>query len=142
VFEIFRDAFFILHAGDLTQLNVLTELERLAPVVAVHGNMDGKDAVERLPRVNSAEVEGWKIGLTHSLGIFVRPPQMRKAMQQNNFDILVFGHTHRPMVKWEGKVLFINPGSPTNPLPPFLVKPTIGLLRVSREKIEPEIIKL
>jgi len=142
VFETFRDASLILHAGDLTQLSVLTELERLAPVVAVRGNMDGKDVVERLPRVNSVEVEGWKFEVIHTLGVFVGLRQMKKAIKRNDFNALVFGHTHRPMVKWEAKVLFINPGSPTNPMPPFLVKPTVGLLRVSRERIEPEIIQI
>ena len=142
VFETFRDASLILHAGDLTQLSVLTELERLAPVVAVQGNMDGKDVVERLPRVNSVEVEGWKFEVIHTLGVFVGLRQMKKAIKRNDFNALVFGHTHRPMVKWEAKVLFINPGSPTNPMPPFLVKPTVGLLRVSRERIEPEIIQI
>jgi len=142
VFEVFRDVSLILHAGDLTQLGVLTELERLAPVVAVHGNMDGKDVVERLPEVIAVEVEGWKVGLIHSLGIFAGLWKMKKTTQQNDFNVLVSGHTHRPMVKREGKVLFINPGSPTNPIPPFLIKPTIGLLRVSRESIEPEIIQI
>jgi len=142
VFEIFRDASLILHAGDLTQLSVLRELERLAPVVAVHGNMDGKEVLERLPKVNSVEVEGWRVGLTHSLGMFIGPRQMKKAVQQKDFNALVFGHTHRPMVRREASVLFINPGSPTDPMPPFLTKPTIGLLRVSREGIEPEITQI
>jgi len=142
VFEIFRGASLILHAGDLTQLGVLTELERLAPVLAVHGNMDGKDVRERLPKMNSVEVEGWKLCLTHSIGVFAGPRRMRRATQRGNFDALVFGHTHRPIVKREAEVLFINPGSPTNPMPPFLIKPTVGLLRVSRERIEPEIIQI
>jgi len=142
VFEVFRDASLILHAGDLTQLSVLTELERLAPVVAVQGNMDDKDVVERLSKATSVKVEGWRVGLTHSLGVFAGLRRMRKTIKPDNFNALVFGHTHRPVVKWKANVLFINPGSPTNPMPPFFIKPTIGLLRVSREKIEPEIIRI
>lgn len=142
VFEIFRDAALILHAGDLTQLSVLADLELLAPVTAVYGNMDDANVVKRLPKMNSLDIEGWKVGLIHSLGIFVGLRQMRKAKKQNGFNAFVFGHTHRPMVRWEANVLFVNPGSPTNPIPPFLTKPTIGLLRVSRERIEPEIIQV
>jgi hypothetical protein len=56
VFEIFNEANFILHAGDLTQLSVIDELQQLAPVVAVSGNMDGGDVRKRLPRMNDATV--------------------------------------------------------------------------------------
>ncbi|MEM2118557.1 MAG: metallophosphoesterase family protein, partial [Candidatus Bathyarchaeia archaeon] len=62
--------------------------------------------------------------------------------KKHGFDVLVYGHTHNSNVKWEGKTLFINPGSPTNPLPPFLVKPSVSLLRVTKEEIKPEIIQL
>jgi predicted phosphodiesterase len=45
-------------------------------------------------------------------------------------------------VKWEGDTLFINPGSPTNPIPPFIIKPSVALLKITKEKITPEIIQL
>jgi putative phosphoesterase len=68
--------------------------------------------------------------------------KMREIAGKNEFDVLVYGHTHSPKVKWEGNTLFINPGSPTNPLPPFIIKPTVALLRITKEKIMPEIIQL
>ena len=43
VFEIFEKVDYIIHAGDLVELAVVDELEQLAPVLAVHGNMDGVD---------------------------------------------------------------------------------------------------
>jgi len=55
---------------------------------------------------------------------------------------LVFGHTHRPAIKVDEGILFVNPGSPTNPLPPLLTKPTIALLKIEKEGIEPEVIKV
>jgi len=67
---------------------------------------------------------------------------MKTIARENKFSVLVFGHTHRPKLRrWED-ILFINPGSPTNPLPPFLTKPTIALLRITKEKIEPEIVEI
>jgi putative phosphoesterase len=68
--------------------------------------------------------------------------KMREIAKQNSFNVLVYGHTHHPNIKWEGKSLFINPGSPTNPLPPFISKPTVALLKITREKVFPEIIQI
>jgi len=142
VFEVFHEAMLILHAGDFTQLGVLKDFERLAPVVAVSGNMDSPDVQEKLPKVNSVYIDGWRIGVTHSTGVFNNLQRMRRVAEQSNFHVLVFGHTHRSFIKREADPWFINPGSPTNPLPPFVVKPTVGLLRISGDKIEPEIVQI
>ncbi len=142
VFEIFGGVSLIIHAGDLTQLSVLEELERTAPVVAVHGNMDNADVRAKLLEINSAEVYDWKIGVIHDPSAMWGTWRMKKIAKQNSFDVLVFGHTHRPSVKRETGILLINPGSPTNPIPPFLVKPSVALLRIEKRKIDPEIVKL
>jgi len=142
VFDVFHQATFILHAGDFTQFGVLKELERLAPVVAVSGNMDEPTLQEKLPKMNSVDVDGWKIGVTHSLGVFRNLQRMRRVAEQSNFHVLAFGHTHRPLIKWEHNILLINPGSPTNPVPRFFVKPTVGLLKISGDSVEPEIIQI
>jgi putative phosphoesterase len=141
VFDIFKNAAYIVHSGDLVQLEVIDELEQIAPVIAVHGNMDGIDIHEKLPPINSLKVYEWKIGIVHgSEDLFGR--KMHKTAEENKFNVLVYGHTHRPSIKWENNVLLINPGSPTNPLPPFITKPTVGILKITTEKIEPEIISI
>lgn len=142
VFKMFEDVDFIIHAGDLVQLEVLDELERLAPVLAVHGNMDGPNIREKLPRMNTSKVYDWKIGVTHDPGVLFGRSKMRKIAEENDFKVLVYGHTHRPSMKWENDILFINPGSPTNPLPPFITKPTVAMLKITREQIKHEIIFL
>lgn len=142
LFEVFRDESMIIHAGDLIQLSVLQELERVAPVVAVYGNMDEADVRAKLPEINSVEVYDWKIGVMHDPGALWGTRRMKKVAEKNDFDVLVFGHTHRPSIKREEGIVFINPGSPTNPIPPVLVKPSVALLRVEKEKIYPEIVKL
>jgi putative phosphoesterase len=142
IFEIFNGVNLILHAGDLIQLSVVNKLEQLAPVVAVCGNMDGYEVKERLPKMNSVKVYKWKIGIIHDPGIFMGMKRMETIARENDFSVLVFGHTHRPSLKQEEGIVFINPGSPTNPLPPFLTKPSVALLRITREKIEPEIIEI
>lgn len=142
IFEVFRGLSLIVHAGDLIQFNVLKDLEKLAPVLAVCGNMDEHDVKERLPKMDSAKIYDWKIGVVHDPGALWGTRRMKRIAKQNDFNVLVFGHTHRPFIKREEGILFINPGSPTNPLPPLLIKPTIALLKITKEKIEPEILKI
>lgn len=142
VFEVFEDADMIIHAGDLTQIEIVKELERVAPVAAVHGNMDGHDVRARFPELNSVEIYDWRIGVMHDPGALWGTGEMKRVAKENDLDVLVFGHTHRQFLKWEDGVLFINPGSPTDPLPPILVKPTVALLLVTEEKVEPLIVRV
>lgn len=141
VFKVFENVDFIVHAGDLVELAVIDELEQLAPVLAVHGNMDGPEVSGALPKLNSLKVSERKIGVMHDPSTLFGMGKMREIAKQNGFDVLVFGHTHNSSIKWEGRRLFINPGSPTNPAS-FLSKPSIGLLKITREAIAPEIVHI
>ena len=142
VLEVFEKVDFIIHAGDLVQLSVIDELEQLAPVLAVYGNMDGPEIRGKLPKLNSVKIFDWKIGVMHDTGALFGMRKMREIAKKNDFNVLVYGHTHNSSIKWEGKTLFINPGSPTNPIPPFITKPTVALLEMTKKKIIPEIIQI
>jgi len=139
--DAFKEASVIIHAGDLVSLKVIEYLEKIAPVVAVHGNMDSQEVRVRFPAMNSTVVFNWKIGVVHDAGVLWGKRGMRRIAQENGFDVLVFGHTHRAFLE-AGPVIFINPGSPTEPFLPYLVKPSVGLLRVAPQRIEPSIIEL
>lgn len=141
VFEIFENVDYIIHAGDLVELAVVDELEQLAPVLAVHGNMDGLEVAGALPRLNSLKVFDWKIGVIHDQNILYGLNKMQEIAEQNDFDVLVYGHTHIASIKWEAKTLYINPGSPTDPVS-FMNKPSVGLLKITKEAITPQIIEL
>ncbi|MCS4542068.1 MAG: metallophosphoesterase [Euryarchaeota archaeon] len=141
VFEIFKDVDLIIHAGDLVEIEVVRDLKKHAPVVAVYGNMDPYDVREKLPGMESVKIFDWKIGVVHDVGALWGIKEMKKIAKENDFDVLIFGHTHRPFVKEDEGILFFNPGSPTNPLPPFIIKPSVGLLKITKEKIEPIIIE-
>lgn len=141
VFRVFENADFIIHAGDLVELAVLDELEQLAPVLAVHGNMDGPGVSGALPKLNSMKVSDWKIGVMHDPNTLFGMNRMREITKKNGFNVLVYGHTHNSNIKWEGKMLYINPGSPTNPSS-FMSKPSVAMLKITREAIVPEIIHI
>ncbi len=142
VFRIFEDADYIVHAGDLVSLSVVDDLEQLAPVLAVYGNMDGPNIRGKLPKLASFKVFDWKIGVTHNPGTLFGMTRMREIARKNNFNVLVYGHTHTSNIKWETKTLYINPGSPTEPAAPFKNKPSVALLKITKERMIPEIIHI
>lgn len=142
VFEIFENVDFIVHAGDLVELAVIDELEQLAPVLAVYGNMDGPEVSGALPKLNSLKIFDWKIGVIHDPGALFGMGKMREIVKQNDFNVLIYGHTHNSSIKWDRDILFINPGSPTNPIPPFITKPSVALVRITKNTITPEIVHI
>jgi uncharacterized protein len=140
VFEIFKNVDFIIHAGDLVELSVIDELEQIAPVLAVHGNMDVSAVCSGLPRLDSMKVFGWKIGVMHDPCILHGTGEMVKTSKQYGFNVFVYGHTHSARVVWEEKTLYINPGSPTDPS--LSNKASVGLLKITKDAIVPQIIEL
>jgi putative phosphoesterase len=102
----------ILHVGDFTEASVLESLRRLAPVFAVHGNMDEWSLRATLPERLVAETGGLRAGLVHDPG----PAQGRHARLRSWFPgcrLVAYGHTHRPEVALVDGVWIVNPGSPT-----------------------------
>ncbi len=142
VLKVFENVDFIVHAGDLVELAVIDELEQLAPVLAVHGNMDGPEVSGALPKLNSLKISDWKIGVMHDPSTLFGMGKMREIAKQNGFNAFVYGHTHNSNIKWEGRTLYINPGSPTNPMSSFINKPSVALLKVTKETIKPEIVQI
>jgi uncharacterized protein len=141
VFEIFDKVDYIIHAGDLVELAVVDELEQIAPVLAVHGNMDGMNVSGAIPRLNSLKVFDWKIGVMHDPDIAFGFSRMRELVKEHGFTVFIYGHTHVADIKWEGKTLFVNPGSPTVPAS-VMGKLSVGILKISKDYITPEIIEL
>jgi putative phosphoesterase len=102
----------ILHAGDVVSASVLEELRALAPVEAVHGNMDEPALKAALPETRVVELAGARIGMVHEPG----PAAGRAARLRARFpdcDAVIYGHTHLPELTRQGSTWILNPGSPT-----------------------------
>lgn len=92
----------IVHAGDVGRDHVLDGLRALAPVHAVRGNVDRGGAVHALPDRLDLELRGVTIVVTHE-----RPA----PSEVPDADVVVFGHSHRPLIERARHRLWINPGS-------------------------------
>lgn len=110
VFDVFGGVDHILHAGDVGPASLLTELEAIAPVTAVYGNTDGWEVRDRLPRVAAIELDGFNIVVTHG-DQFGSPNPEKLHDAFPDAELLVFGHTHRPLLTLVDVVVTVmNPG--------------------------------
>ena len=124
VLEAFEGVSVILHAGDIGNLDIITELETIAPVYAVHGNTDDFDVRARFGESIERSIEGRRFVVAHGhlLGA-PTPARLRAAFP--DADVIVYGHTHNPLVD-EGKPLVVNPGA-AGPAR-FNLKPSVAIL--------------
>lgn len=128
VFDAFAGVDHILHAGDVGPLDLLTELEALAPVTAVYGNTDSGEVRHRLPRVATAELDGFDIVVTHGDQFGSPTPEALNAAFPD-VQIIVYGHTHRPLLTIVDVVVTVmNPGG-AGPRR-FGLPPTVGILEL------------
>ena len=108
---------FIIHCGDIGEPGYLKEIFKGFRIRAVLGNMDeGYGDIEEyqnLPDIivyketGEEEINGEKMAFTHF------PEKAKKLAETGNYDIVFYGHTHKP---WEEKIekcLLINPGNAT-----------------------------
>lgn len=95
----------ILHAGDICGRHVLDELARIAPVTAVRGNNDRGAWAAAMPATEAIEVGAVSIYMLHDVAELDLDPEAA------GFRIVVSGHSHRPAIREENGVLYVNPGS-------------------------------
>ena len=113
VFQHFTDVELIIHAGDLSILSVIAELETLAPVIAVQGNIEREEVVLTLPIKREVAVGHCRIGIVHILGESKYYAQTaRREFPQAR--VVVFGHSHVPYNQEHDGQLLFNPGSATD----------------------------
>ena len=101
----------IVHAGDFTDLKLLTDLKQLKEVKAVHGNMDSSQLKSILPTKEVFETDGKRIGITHGSGTpWGIEERVRRLFESDLTDIIVYGHSHQSQNKVINGILFFNPG--------------------------------
>jgi putative phosphoesterase len=128
VFEIFREVDHILHAGDIGPVDLLTELEAIAPVTAVYGNCDDWDVRTRVPAVVERRIEGLDFVLLHGDQVGSPTPERLHAAYPRA-DVIVYGHTHRPLLTTvDLTVTVMNPGGAGKRR--FDLPPSVGIMEL------------
>jgi hypothetical protein len=99
----------IIHAGDIGNTGVMDELNSIAPVVAVRGNMDMSEDLRKLPETEVIQVGDALLYIIHDIN------KLDITLSKADFDAVIFGHLHYPSVAKHNGVLFLNPGSAAQP---------------------------
>lgn len=124
----------ILHAGDVHNPFVLSELEQIAPVIAVRGNHDKGNWARDLHEIETIKIGAISICMIHDL----------KALEQcrtiSKFHVIISGHSHKPVSETRDGVLYLNPGS-AGPRR-FKLPVTLALMRIAGEDVNVEIVEL
>ena len=124
----------ILHAGDVGDPRILDELRAIAPIVAVRGNIDQGDWAMKLPEYELVERQGVSIYLLHDLNqLDLDPPAA-------GVQAVISGHSHKPAMRTEKGVLYLNPGS-AGPRR-FKLPVTVARLSVVSKKLAAELLEL
>jgi hypothetical protein len=103
--EALRGSEHIIHAGDVGSPEILEKLSRIAPVIAVRGNIDKEAWSRRIPETQVLEVGGVSIYVLHDLA------QLDLKPKAAGFSVVVSGHSHVPKQETRDGVLYFNPGS-------------------------------
>ena len=124
----------IIHAGDVGNPEILSQLKRIAPVFAVRGNVDTAPWAQELPATTVVEAEGATFYVLHNLRELDLRPEAAK------FDFVVSGHTHQPQELLKDGVVYLNPGS-AGPKR-FNLPITLAILDLAKRPWKAELVEL
>lgn len=124
----------IVHGGDIGNAEVLTQLSAIAPVTAVRGNNDAGAWAKAIPDTELFEFRGAHVYAIHDLSLLDIDPSAA------GIQVLVSGHSHKPLIENRGGVLFINPGS-AGPRR-FKLPISVAEILVEGDVISPRIVEL
>jgi putative phosphoesterase len=128
----------ILHACDIGDSDVIRQLQQIAPVFAVSGNVDDFEQ-SGFPRVRVVRCAGVTIAIRHIL--FERGRLTDEAcewLDSTQPHICIFGHSHRPIIEQYGGITLLNPGS-AGPRR-FSLPRGIGMVTIIGGRVEPRVI--
>ena len=104
-YQVLRGCELILHAGDVGAPEVLDELQAIAPLHVVRGNVDYGAWTDSLPLTKVVEIRGRRFYLLHNIDHLDIDPAAE------SIDAVIYGHTHLQDNERRGGVLYFNPAS-------------------------------
>lgn len=129
----------ILHAGDIATAETLGEIETIAPVTAVRGNMDERPLADRLPEELVLERGEIRIALVHGHRTGQASiDDLAERYARRGVDLVIWGHIHEPVSEERKGVRYFNPGTAGGAGAP----PTCGLLTIEGRRFRVEHVAL
>ena len=132
--EALRKSDLILHTGDVGSREILEQLQEIAPVAAVRGNVDTAPWALALPMTQSVYIAGAVIYMIHDRSQLAIDP-VRKSISA-----VVFGRSHKALIETHHSVRYLNPGS-AGPRR-FNLPVTLARLKIETGRMESEIVQL
>jgi uncharacterized protein len=129
-----RSSDMIIHAGDVGNPDVIKALAAIAPTHVVRGNIDTGSWAARLPMTERVDVGERRFYVLHQIS------QLELDPADAGFAVVVFGHSHQPLIETRAGVLFLNPGS-AGPRR-FKLPVTVARVGVAGPHMRPEIVEL
>jgi putative phosphoesterase len=137
VAEVFEGVDLILHAGDVSVRAALDDLAALAPVHAVAGNIDDASLQAALPVQLRLDIGGVTVGMVHDSG----PSKGRRERMRRRVPgarVVVYGHSHMPVVEDRDGLMLLNPGSACDPRQAKV--PTVAILEIAGGDVSAELV--
>ncbi|HOP74479.1 MAG TPA: metallophosphoesterase family protein [Bacillota bacterium] len=107
-----KEADTVIHAGDFTTGIGLESFILSGKLIGVSGNGDQNSVSELLPEKRLVTLENYRIGICHGHGTIGKTVERAYAVFQDEMvDIIIFGHSHQPLIQTKNRILMINPGS-------------------------------
>ncbi len=103
--ELLRGSEHIIHAGDIGAPEIIPELEKIAPVTAIRGNVDTQAWARKFAETEVIELGGVFLYVIHDVNALDLNPKAA------GFAAVISGHSHKPKQEVKDGVLYFNPGS-------------------------------
>jgi uncharacterized protein len=124
----------IIHAGDIGNVEIIRNLEKITPVKAIRGNIDREKWSDEFTETLNLKFEGKKIFVIHNI------KDLHFIPEEKDYEIIISGHSHKPSIKNENGILYLNPGSAGKRR--FNLPVSTAQIKIVDDKISVKIIEL
>jgi hypothetical protein len=134
VSKAFQKTDLIIHAGDIGDPDIIGALEKIAPTRAVRGNMDMGRWAHQLRQNETIKINHKHLYVLHDVY------HLDRYAGTSPYHVVIYGHTHRPQVKKQQGILFVNPGSAVQPRHGY--PPSVALLEIKGDAVIARLVDL
>ena len=132
--HVFKDVDLIVHAGDIGDPDIIDALRKIAPTMAVRGNMDMGQWARQLPQNETVNIGSKTLCVIHDVY------HLDIDAKAHGCHVVIFGHTHKPQVEKRQGVLYVNPGSAVQPR--YGYPPSAALLEINNATVHARLVEL